>query len=314
MIKISLIIPTYNVEKYLEKCILSCINQDLPSDEYEIIIVNDGSTDTSLEIATRLAEEYHNIQIISQENKGLSGARNTGLLAAQGTYVWFIDSDDWIDTNCLSEMLSQAFSCDLDVLMFDLKFTYEDGTVKKKTTVQSSQRSQSKIYSGLEFLNKLYGLQTYAWLFIIKRDFLIDNNLSFAEGIYYEDMDFSPRMLLQAKKIKYLPRNIYNYFQRPGSILNSYNPKKLYDLCVILKKTESFNQISYFRKLSKSIVYSILVLLSRDEYKSSRTDVLDKLSKFRSEQLICRYLPKVVFSLCIHTTLSCFIAIRLIRS
>ena len=96
---LSIIIPVYNVEKYVEKCIRSCENQDIPKENYEVIVVNDGSPDGSLAIVERLANEFSNIKVINQENKGLSMARNTGLEAAKGEYVWFVDSDDWIEEN-----------------------------------------------------------------------------------------------------------------------------------------------------------------------------------------------------------------------
>ena len=114
--KLSIIIPVYNVEKYVEKCLRSCAEQDLPSDEYEIIVVNDGTKDSSLEIVERVAKDYSNIAIISQENAGLSAARNKGLSLAKGEYIWFIDSDDWIEKNCLQKIIRKCFEDGLDVL------------------------------------------------------------------------------------------------------------------------------------------------------------------------------------------------------
>lgn len=101
--KLSIIIPTYNVQDYLERCISSCLNQNIDINSYEIIVVNDGSQDKSLSIAQKLAAVYNNISIISQSNAGLSAARNKGLSLAQGEYVWFIDADDAIKTNSLKK-------------------------------------------------------------------------------------------------------------------------------------------------------------------------------------------------------------------
>ena len=98
--KLSIIIPMYNVEPYIEKCLLSCLNQNIPHADYEIIVVNDGSPDGSLGIARRIASTVDNMLIVSQENGGLSAARNKGLSYAKGEYVWFVDSDDWIEENC----------------------------------------------------------------------------------------------------------------------------------------------------------------------------------------------------------------------
>ena len=99
--KLSIVIPVYNVEKYVNRCLLSVLNQKVSSNEYEIVIVNDGSTDSSLSIVEEMIESYNNVILVSQENAGLSAARNRGLLLAKGDYIWFVDSDDWIDDDSL---------------------------------------------------------------------------------------------------------------------------------------------------------------------------------------------------------------------
>ena len=123
---LTIVIPVYNVEKYIEKCLLSCVHQDIPSDSYEIIVVNDGTKDNSLRIAESIATTHSNISIVSQQNKGLSAARNTGLKLAKGNYIWFIDSDDWIEDNCLSS-ICQRLAQDIDILQIGYSFAYEDG-------------------------------------------------------------------------------------------------------------------------------------------------------------------------------------------
>ena len=121
--KISLIIPVYNVEQYLEKCLLSCLDQDLPQSDYEIIVVNDGSPDGSLAIAERIAATATNITVVSQENGGLSAARNTGLEIAKGKYVWFIDSDDTIKKNWKKGLLSGIVNTLVTALLiFDMYY------------------------------------------------------------------------------------------------------------------------------------------------------------------------------------------------
>ena len=119
---ISLIAPAYNVEKYIEACVHSCENQDLPRDSYEIIIVNDGSTDSTYSTIERLSGVYENIRIVTQKNQGLSVARNNGFKLARGKYVWFIDSDDCISSNCLGKCLEIMERDDLDALVVLLQF------------------------------------------------------------------------------------------------------------------------------------------------------------------------------------------------
>ena len=121
----------YNVEKFLAKCILSCENQNISKKEYEIICVNDGSLDSSAIIAEEIAKQYNNIIIINQENQGLSVARNTGLSNAKGDYVWFVDSDDWIEENCLRRIVSKL-SNNLDVLQLQYRHVWlEPYTIKE---------------------------------------------------------------------------------------------------------------------------------------------------------------------------------------
>ena len=120
---ISLIAPAYNVEKYIEACVHSCENQDLPRDSYEIIIVNDGSTDSTYSTIERLSGVYENIRIVTQKNQGLSVARNNGFKLARGKYVWFIDSDDCISSNCLGKCLEIMERDDLTTLHSRLPLT-----------------------------------------------------------------------------------------------------------------------------------------------------------------------------------------------
>ena len=116
--RLSIIIPAYNVDQYLDRCIESCESQDIHQNDYEIIIVNDGSCDKSLNIANALANKYSNVNVISQENQGLSIARNTGMTLAKGNYIWFVDSDDYIVKNCVGSVLALCEKNDLDIPSF----------------------------------------------------------------------------------------------------------------------------------------------------------------------------------------------------
>ena len=116
--KLSIIVPVYNVADYLAKCLDSLLAQDLPQNEYEIIVVNDGSTDNSVDIAQQYADKYANITLINQANQGLSGARNTGIKQAKGDYIQFVDSDDYLEDNVLGGLMKQVENDDLDVLRF----------------------------------------------------------------------------------------------------------------------------------------------------------------------------------------------------
>lgn len=231
--KLSIVIPVYNVEKYVEKCLRSCAEQDLPSEEFEIIVVNDGTKDSSLEIVERVAKDYSNITIISQENAGLSAARNKGLSIAKGDYIWFVDSDDWIENNCLRKIVSELDGVDL--LVMGYIETYDD-SIKNKEIVYSN----ISIKKGKElFLDNFF---PQAQMYIFRREFLFNNNLIFFEGIYHEDSEFTPRILYYADKIKILSKPVYYFYKRPNSITTTVNPKKAFDCIVVSLNLSKFSQ------------------------------------------------------------------------
>ena len=124
--KLSIVIPMYGVEKYIEKCLMSCIQQDsILGVEYEIICVNDGTKDRSAEIAKQIAANYKGVVVFDQENGGLSAARNTGLSFAQGEYVWFVDSDDWICENSIGRIIDKLVD-DIDILQLQYRWAYDE--------------------------------------------------------------------------------------------------------------------------------------------------------------------------------------------
>lgn len=231
----SIIIPIYNVENYLARCLDSCVNQNIPKDEYEIIIVNDGSPDGSKAIAEQYVAEYPNIKLFNQENGGLSVARNNGLKAAIGKYVWFVDSDDWIETNCLSGIYEKMNSEKLDMLQIGYMETWDDGTIKK-----SDRGFFDGCKTGCEAMKEQY-VPAPAPFTIYNREFLSRFSLEFYPGIYHEDAEFKPRALFFAKRFASLNKHVYYYYQRPkGSIMSSYSVKRGEDVITVCNSLYSF--------------------------------------------------------------------------
>lgn len=236
--KLSLIIPVYNVENYIQKCINSCLNQNIPLSDYEIIIVNDGSKDNSLQIAEELANCHSNIKIISQQNQGLSASRNNGLKIAKGDYVWFIDSDDWIEPNILKSLLSYTYKNQLDVLCFNLQLVYENGIIEPYII---NYKNEKQIFTDNSFVTHVK-MPPASVLALYKRSFLKDNNLFFMEGILHEDNEFTPKVYTLAKRISFLNIVAYNYLQRSGSIMKSDQSKRrAVDFLKIADSLYSFN-------------------------------------------------------------------------
>jgi glycosyltransferase involved in cell wall biosynthesis len=268
MKKLSIIIPVYNVEKYVAKCINSCLNQNLSKEEYEIIIINDGATDKSLEIVNNINKNQDNVSVFSQKNGGLSLARNKGLELAQGEYVWFIDSDDWIEVNCLNGILVKLN--EIDVLAIGYIEAYDDTT--KNNEVRPAIISGN---TGIDLIKKSYIVP--AQFYIYNRKFLKENNLFFELGIFHEDFEFTPRMLYLAKKLEVYDKQIYFFYKRLGSITTSVNPKKSFDLVKIALNLVSFEN-SIVKKADKYIFHNMIWLAINNALHNSL--IMDKKTKY----------------------------------
>lgn len=231
--KLSIIIPVYNVELYVEKCLCSCAEQDLSPEDYEIIVINDGTTDNSLEIVERVSKDYSNIIIHSQENQGLSAARNKGLSLAKGEYVWFVDSDDWIEENCLKDIVSNIKG--FDVLA--MGYIQANVNVEENTVVNYKNFANC---AGTDLLKSSFF--TMAQMYVYNKRFLIKNSLFFYEGIFHEDSEFTPRMLYEAKKVAILNKPVYYFFKRPLSITTTPNPKRAFDCITVAKCLSDFSK------------------------------------------------------------------------
>lgn len=289
---LSLIIPAYNVEKYLEKCIQSCLSQDLDKSFYEILIVNDGSKDNTLIIAERLASVYDNIKIINQKNGGLSAARNIGLINAKGEYVWFIDSDDYINCNVLKKIYAIAHGNNLDILWLEWQKVDEKGRKlsKDKNWIKNEY---TEVVDGHLFLQKIQGMCFYAWAFIFNREFLTVNYLRFKEGVIYEDIEAIPFFIMKANRIKYHSFVVYNYLQRTGSLLHSIQPNVVNSLLFIVDKYEkAIREYPDLNKCLKEIqLFSIrrcLNVVSAPAYADNRKQVFDKINSCKYPDIYMR--------------------------
>lgn len=225
MIKLSIIVPIYNVELYLRKCVDSLLAQDLPSSEYEVILVDDGGKDACPQICDEYAAAHENIRVVHRKNGGLSAARNSGIEVALGEYVMFVDSDDYIEPNVLGSLLKRMEKEHLDLLRYNYQNVRENGEVfvPFKTGKPYFDYS-SEVVDGETFLNERLGYACYAWAFVLRRDLL--EGCVFTPGIYFEDTDWTPRMLLKAKRAASTEMIVYNYLWREGSITLPDNPTK----------------------------------------------------------------------------------------
>lgn len=281
-IKLSFIVPVYNVEKYMRKCVDSLLAQDLPSSAYEIILVDDGSPDGCPQICDDYAAAHDNIRVSHQKNGGLSAARNAGLTVAKGEYVCFVDSDDYWEENLLGGLMEQIERENLDVLRFkyqNVNERYEVFNPYKSDPYRNDDYSD-EVTDGTTFLNMRFGTACYAVMFIVRREMF--DGCIFTEGIYFEDTDWTPRMLTKAKRIASTNTIVYNYLIRQGSITKAVRQSKkkkvLNDKIRLLGELQ--RQANELQKRGQSIawyggmiaatVISIVGIISTDFYKERK--------------------------------------------
>ncbi|MDR1018171.1 MAG: glycosyltransferase [Lachnospiraceae bacterium] len=226
----SVIIPVYNVEKYLKECIDSVLNQTFKN--YEILLINDGSTDESFEIAKKYATNDNRISLYTHPNMGLSFSRNVGINYANGEYVYFLDSDDFIEENFLSDIYNIISSYKnefIDVIHFNLKLLYENGDLKEKKnelinylkkeiTKPGLYASGRKYFIALDN-NKEFFAPSVAY--VLRREFILKKNIYFENGILHEDELFTFQIFLKSDYVVYIDRYYYNYRIRENSIVTT---------------------------------------------------------------------------------------------
>ena len=210
---ISIIVPIFNSEKYLSICLESLLQQGLAEDEYEILLVNDGSTDNSLSICREYEKSHTNIIVYSQENHGVSSARNKGLNQAKGEWVMFVDSDDFVCKNSLQYLLQNYCSDDYDGIRFWTRIM-SDALVDKN---QKCDGEVKFLGSGYDFIKK-YGLETFCITWMYRRSYLQSNNLSFSPYKIGEDFLFISKFLLNNPRICSTSSTVYQYLIHPGSV------------------------------------------------------------------------------------------------
>lgn len=281
--RLSIIVPIYNVAPYLRKCVDSLLAQDIS--DYEIILVDDGSTDNSGMIADEIFHAHSQspiahcqIKVVHQLNAGLSAARNSGIAVAQGEYIWFVDSDDYVEPNVLGALMEQIERDNLDVL----RFRYQNVNKSGKAFAPYKDKTNYNDYSttsidGLTFLNERMGYQCYAWQFIL-RTALCKTEL-FTPGIYFEDTDWTPRMLLHVSRAASANLVVYNYLWREGSITLSQKDiakmrKQLNDKIEILGKLNKWgNSVSnrkWFDGMISSLVINIVGIIASTFYRERK--------------------------------------------
>ena len=243
MPKVSIIVPIYNVEKYLERCINSLIGQTL--EDIQIILVNDGSTDKSGEIVKRYASKYkEKIMYLEKTNGGLSDARNYGLSYATGEYIAFLDSDDYIEREAYQEMYEKAKQENADFVECDFLWEYPDKIKKDKRYEYKNQKEM------------LAFVRVVAWNKLIKHEVIEKNKLEFPKGLRYEDIEFTYKMIPHLTKTAYVDKCFVHYVQRDNSIANVQNSRTAEIFTILDDVVKYYKENGFYEEYKAELEYN----------------------------------------------------------
>ena len=265
--QLSIIVPVYNVEKYIQQCLESVFRQGLNEEDYEVIIVNDGTQDRSMEVIQDIISQHGNVTVINQENLSLSVARNNGIAKAKGEFILMPDSDDLLIDNSLGILLEKALESKADLVVADfLEMTDEE--IKRLDIVQQKSLKVKEKTGVQLFLEDLNPRQCYVWRTLYRRQFILDNHLTFIPGIRYQDVPFTHECYLKAGKCLRVSRLLNVYRKGHESATYSFDLKKAKDLCRAIEGTWKLRQIEDLsvdvrRKLEDDVFasYSLLIYL-----------------------------------------------------
>lgn len=284
MIKISVIIPIYNVGFYLQECVNSVIKQTYKN--LEIILVDDGSTDECPNICDTYAKQYSNVKVVHKQNGGLSDARNVGILNSTGDYLLFLDADDfWKDSTAVQSLVDRINLTHADLLNYSYIKYYED--LKKYINYFEDMEPLPLEFNKLESIQYLLDNNLYiasACNKLIKKSLFEDGNLYFVKGIYSEDIDWCLRLLIKAESVDFICENFYCYRQRSGSITHTINDKKCHDLtnnilkCFsMVNKNESLQDVLY-----KYVAYQYgTFFITQAVAENYQSECINELSKYK---------------------------------
>lgn len=224
--KLSIIIPVYNSQLYIDQCLESIYNQGISQDAFEVIAIDDGSSDNSLEILTNKKTIYKNLQVFSQSNQGVSATRNRGIDLAKGKYIVFIDSDDYIVKNTLKLFIGFVEENSIQIVGFKKIRTQSRDFLETLYDKDKALARLKKVIKGVDYLSKIYFSDSCCTYFI-ETKFLKESNVRFIEGRIMEDMLFVAQMLSKAERTSFFPLDIYRYVINPNSIWTSTEPEDL---------------------------------------------------------------------------------------
>jgi len=313
MKSLSIVIPVYNVENYIRANMESIFRQGLSDDCFEVIIIDDGTNDRSIDVISDIIEQHPNITVVRQENQGLSVTRNNGIALATGEYILMPDSDDLLVFDSLPPLLHAALESKADLVVADFLETNDTETVLIQEVPQTEFTVKEKTGQQL-FLEDLNPYECYVWRTLFKREFLLKHQLTFFPGVYFQDVPFTHECYIRAEKCLRTSWLLNIYRKREGSATYSFSKKKAFDMCIIIGKTWQLRNIDglpppVMQKLEDDVyaTFSILFYSMMHSIKShrDRIEIVRRLNqeapdllfsrnlKRKAESLMARILPRV---------------------
>lgn len=293
--QLSIIVPVYNVERYIHACMESIFHQGLDDKDFEVIIVNDGTQDRSMEVIQDIISQHDNITVINQENQSLSVARNNGIAVAKGEYILMPDSDDLLIKNSLSILLEKALESKADMVVADfLEMTDEE--IKHLDNIAQKYMKVKEKTGEQMFLEDLNPRQCYVWRTLYRRAFIQENNLTFIPGVRYQDVPFTHECYLRAGKCLKVSRLLNVYRKGHDSATYSFNKKKAHDLITVIAGTWKLRKIeglspAVLHKLEDDVFISFSLLIYFMLY--GMKDAKQRQEVFQD---LCNTVPDLEFS------------------
>lgn len=247
MPKVSVIVPVYNVEEYIEKCLDSLVNQTL--EDIEIVVVNDGSKDKSEDIIKKFQKSHSNIIYVKKENGGLSSARNYGLQYANGEYIAYLDSDDYVEISLYEKMYKKAKENDSDYVECDFFWKYPN---KQKEDKGYRYNNKKEMFAKARVV---------AWNKLIKKEIIVNNSLEFPVGMYYEDVEFFYKLLPYINKFSFVEEPLIYYIQRKSSIVNKQDSRTSHIFTVLDNVISYYKEKGLYEEYQTEIEYTYTRLL-----------------------------------------------------
>ena len=302
-LQLSIIVPVYNVEKYVRPCMESIFRQGLDEDCFEVIIVNDGTEDHSMEVIQDIIDQHKNIIVINQENQGLSVARNNGIAMAKGGYILMPDSDDMLIDNSLKPLLEIAIETKADIIVADFLKMNSEEINNFKGVCNADIKIEEKTGEQLT-IEDLNVNQCYVWRSLFRRNFIVDNQISFYPGVSFQDVPFTHECYIKADRCIRTSRQFYIYRKgRPEAATFSYSLKKGKDFCMVIARTWELTKLNNPPHIQHKLKEDIFISFSNMVYntafmksKSEKQQIIDYMKQLVPDLAFSNGLRQIIYT------------------